>query len=57
MRYPKQEANGYNTKVEALFDIMVADIEIQARVDEAIEEIVADADRQQRLKLACSPNR
>ncbi len=57
MPYPEQEASGYDAKVEVFFDIMIADIEIQARVDEAIEEIVADPDRQQRLKLTCSPNR
>ena len=57
MRYPEKEASGYDAKVEVFFDIMIADIEIQARVDEAIEEMVADADRQQQLKLACRPSR
>ena len=57
MPYSKQEANGFDAKVEAIFDIMIADIEIQAGVDQAIEEIVADTDRQQQLRLACRPSR
>ena len=55
-RIPSKKQMDSMPKSKAIFDIMIADIEIQARVDEAIEEI-ADADRQQQLKLACRPSR